>query len=324
MTVGAFGIAKERRAGRMAEEEEWRGTCARLAEILAQDAGDTDEEAPLLERFTQAHAEEYTFGEEEHGRLLQALVHHRLHHQAFVHSGQHDALLRVLQALRVLLRDEALMASFTSLCDLRTFAQLTFSLVEQHLSSEPLSFSTECLVECTSILKKLTLFSRPSWPSLLREQCHVVLARLLRTSEGTLLPQALFILMELTSDNSFHSAFESIKLNESLLHIVQACNLCILLCVESPPQAPRSSALFTAASRRLIQAARCHYFAQHYKVCLEQIICHSSNTHKNTQNSIATGGARIAVISSTQAASDACCRCYTPMMMPSSTPPRTR
>jgi hypothetical protein len=59
-------------------------------------------------------------------------------------------------------------------------------------------------------------------------------------------------------------------------------------------------------------------------VCLEQIICHSSNTHKNTQNSIATGGARIAVISSTQAASDACCRCCTPMMMPSSTPPRTR
>lgn len=115
---------------------------------------------------------------------------------------------------------------------------------------EPSNFQTESLVECTSIVKKLTTV-KISWQILTREQCHLSLTRLLRTNEGALLPLALLVLIDLTSENTFRRAFEHLRIMDALLHILEVQFLFLsFLTLSSNPNPPALPALHSNMSPR--------------------------------------------------------------------------
>lgn len=131
--------AEER--GRESERSElWEKETEKLIELLKVHANDRAtwqqfQEASLLEAFSQTHANVYSFEHKHFSDLLSFLVSNRLHERALVRSGAHDELFRLLQAVRVLVRDTSLMLQFASECSVHLLSQLTFALVEQHLSS---------------------------------------------------------------------------------------------------------------------------------------------------------------------------------------------
>ena len=120
-----------------------------------------DEEKELLDEFLLQHAQRYDFSHREAGAAF-GLTFQLLVQQRFLSRPNWEKLqpysdcrLRVLQCMRVLMRDQTHRTCFVELGAVGSLVALCIELAGEHFSSSAGGeFSSEMLVETLSILKR--------------------------------------------------------------------------------------------------------------------------------------------------------------------------
>lgn len=115
-------------------------------------------EKQLFDDFLVKNAHRYDFGSEEHQQLLVVLASQRfLGRDQWQRLQPNDHKLRVLKAMRVLLRDERNRVEFSRLGGVQVLCRVLGESIDEHFSptaDETSEYNAEMLVEMLSVLKR--------------------------------------------------------------------------------------------------------------------------------------------------------------------------
>ena len=123
---------------------------AELLSLLSRPPSPAEERA-AFDAFLLRHAQRYDFSSSEYSDIFRLLIRER-----FLRSQQQprDYTLRVLQCMRVLMRDPAHRSLFTELGGADVLVRLFGDLAHEHQVNPHAEFTSEMLVETLSILKR--------------------------------------------------------------------------------------------------------------------------------------------------------------------------
>jgi len=214
-----------------------------LIASLTSPAAPADDEPQLLEAYVVANRDVQAFpGAAE---LLQALLANRVCSAPWRASAAEQDVLRVLQALRLLVRDAGMRAALTDTpepaASIAPIGELFGKYTQQSFAGGS-DFGLEILTELASIVKRLCT-SAAAVPELLRCGVHQSCAQLLESLEATLVQSALLSLIHLALANLNQGEVSALHLAPALVQLLRDCampirrpatELLILLLHDSP------------------------------------------------------------------------------------------
>eukprot|EP00241_Pyramimonas_parkeae_P015086 CAMPEP_0114282738 /NCGR_PEP_ID=MMETSP0059-20121206/3718_1 /TAXON_ID=36894 /ORGANISM="Pyramimonas parkeae, Strain CCMP726" /LENGTH=580 /DNA_ID=CAMNT_0001403399 /DNA_START=306 /DNA_END=2044 /DNA_ORIENTATION=+ len=185
-------------------------------------AEDLQQEGVLLEVFAVEHAECYEFQSQAipYEQFLTRLVTFRLLSADWSRCIPTDQKLRVMQCVRLLLRDARHQSQFVALGGVDAVCSALQSLAAQHFAVDSNSFNSSMLVECASIIKKLGA-DEQSIPMMHAGKVHLTLVCLLRTHNTALLSAVMVALIQLAQGPACAAAIGSGDCMDSLVRILE-------------------------------------------------------------------------------------------------------
>ena len=203
--------------------------CMQLIRLLGHPFGEqlADKEKEEMDKFLVQHAQGYDFSHGETGEMF-GLAFKLLVQERFLlqpkqeHQQPRDHRLRVLQCMRVLMRDASHRSFFVDAGGVHVLVSLVSELAQQHFSPSLGDFASEMLVETLSILKRFG--SLPSLSSTSRDAGEMKLQRalvaLLSTREALVLQCVLVAIYQLVQLEEQMHAIGQLGAAETLLCIL--------------------------------------------------------------------------------------------------------
>ena len=191
---------------------------ALLEELLREPPGKENEQ---LDHFLLLHGQQYDFSGtsacagESFGMVFQLLVQERFLSRAnWERLRPRDCQLRVLQCMRVLMRDNSHRALFAELGGVSKLVSLFGQLADEHFQGQA-EFGSEMLVETLSILKRFATHESADESRLQR-----TLVALLSTREALVLQCVLVAMYQFVQLDRHLQAIGLLGCSETLLHIL--------------------------------------------------------------------------------------------------------
>lgn len=186
------------------------------------------QEKQALDEFLLQHRERYDFSHGDGGKAVgatfQLLVSERFLSQANWERLQpRDCRLRVLQCMRVLMRDQKHRACFVEMGAIGRLAELCVQLADEHFSSPGADFASEMIVETLSILKRFAALPElePAASGTLDERrLHRALTTLLATRDALVLQCVLVAMYHFVQLEAHRLAIGQLGCAELLLRIL--------------------------------------------------------------------------------------------------------
>ena len=173
-------------------------------------------EKELLNEFLLQYGSHYDFGGSGFSAVFRLLVEQRFLSQAnWEQLWPRDYQLRVLQCMRVLMRDPGHRTLFAETGGVSKLVALFCQLADEHFAHEQAEFASEMLVETLSILKR---FATHASADKLRLQRTLV--ALLTTREALVLQCLLVAMYRLVQLEQHLHAIGQLGCAETLLHIL--------------------------------------------------------------------------------------------------------
>uniref|UniRef100_A0A7R9V241 non-specific serine/threonine protein kinase n=1 Tax=Chlamydomonas euryale TaxID=1486919 RepID=A0A7R9V241_9CHLO len=188
------------------------------------------QEATLLEETAVQHSSCYDFTGPSSPNsalfceLFEVLVHHRLLNEAWRCSLRSDHLLRVLQCIRLLSRDNKLRARFVSLGAVRVLSVIFRHEAAAHFAGSLSQFQVETLTEIASIIKRLA-GDEGGLLELVRCSVHDTLTQLLNSNDPAVLPLVLVAQIGFAAHRDHYLLVANANSLDVLLRIVQQYDL---------------------------------------------------------------------------------------------------
>ncbi|KAG1662637.1 hypothetical protein FOA52_009622 [Chlamydomonas sp. UWO 241] len=195
-----------------------------------QNAKQAAQEATLLEEIAVQHSSCYDFTAPTNPNsqlfcdLFDVLVQHRLLNDAWRGSLRPDHLLRVLQCIRLLSRDNRLRACFVSLGAVKVLVIVFKHEAAAHFAGSVSQFQIETLTEIASIIKRLA-GDEGGLAALVACSVHETLTQLLNSSDPAVLPLVLVAQIGFAAHRDHYMLVANANSLDVLLRIVQQYDL---------------------------------------------------------------------------------------------------
>ena len=177
-----------------------------------------------LDEFLLQHRERYDFGETSFEATFESLVRDRfLSPAAWEQLEPSDCRLRVLQCMRVLMRDQKHRTRFVEMGAVEALVGLCVKLADDHFQYPAADFSSEMIVETLSILKRFAALPElePAAGTLASTLAlHRALTTLLATRDALVLQCVLVALYQFVQFDHHTLAIGQLGCAEMLLRIV--------------------------------------------------------------------------------------------------------
>ncbi|KAK3288119.1 hypothetical protein CYMTET_4424 [Cymbomonas tetramitiformis] len=193
--------------------------------VSKQSGSEKKEEARKLEDFAIQFAKCYDFSAAslpnlDMGTFLRLLFAKRVNCDDWPKRTPPDHKLRVLQCIRLVLRDNSFMGLFIELGGIEAVSSIFTDLSSDHFLETQPPFNSGLLVECASIIKKLATDGKLV-QKLMEYKVHETLVYLLRTGELSLLPLLLVALMSLAERPECSNAIGELDCVDVLLRVLE-------------------------------------------------------------------------------------------------------
>lgn len=250
----------------------------RLARSLAEpfDEALAEKERDEMDRFLLQHAQRYDFSHGEHGELFRnvfrTLVQERFLTQPdCVRIQPRDHQLRVLQCMRVLMRDPAHHDFFVEAGGMTELVKLFSELEQEHFAHEHVEFGSGMLVECLSIIKRFN--SLPALAAAAGEtKLQRALVALLSTREALVLQCVLVAMHQLVQHEEQLHALGQLGGAETLLCILKDYQLsfkvqnpliiaCPFPCISSQPSSASKFVYGGREGKKFLRHSPCLFLA---------------------------------------------------------------
>lgn len=182
-----------------------------------------NEEEKRLDQFLIRYSTVYSFAADCFHKLVRELLQNRLLNPEWNEKATREHKLRVLRAVRVLTRDSRLQHILTASMPALTYLATELEkLKNDYYSDADYPYISECLVEFTSILKRLTAVDALR-PKLFELSIHKTLVTLLSARDVNVLQAALIAMINLAQEpllvqeGQGGDATEALNVSSSLL-----------------------------------------------------------------------------------------------------------
>eukprot|EP00698_Gefionella_okellyi_P020397 TRINITY_DN6390_c0_g1_i1.p1 TRINITY_DN6390_c0_g1~~TRINITY_DN6390_c0_g1_i1.p1 ORF type:complete len:325 (+),score=52.94 TRINITY_DN6390_c0_g1_i1:47-1021(+) len=184
-------------------------------------SGDGDD---MLDMFVNLCGSQYIFAASTYSQLLRAILQHWIGKLFWWNSNSGETRLRVLQCVRLLLRDEALQKLFVE--ELNAVQQLSThlqALIEHHFAQPEDRLCVELLVTTITVYKNIA--SNPAYRDMLLTSQSLQLPRtlvlLLHSDDAMVIQTVLVALRNLSKSNQFAASMSKVDVLTHLLHMLQ-------------------------------------------------------------------------------------------------------
>eukprot|EP00002_Diphylleia_rotans_P032632 TRINITY_DN6865_c0_g1_i1.p1 TRINITY_DN6865_c0_g1~~TRINITY_DN6865_c0_g1_i1.p1 ORF type:complete len:679 (-),score=129.85 TRINITY_DN6865_c0_g1_i1:16-2052(-) len=186
---------------------------------------DRELESRLLEEFILSHSATYDFQTLHHlyNRVFVGLLQNRLMNKSWIPIASLDDVLRILQAIRLLVREGTFLKSLFDAQGVNVLYEFLESYAKEHFDDEHQIFYNEAIVEIVSIVKRLGADDAMR-EGVCQLGIHKTLVSLLYSTDAMILQCSLVSLINICLDEKYSVEVGRLDCIEILLRIIQECD----------------------------------------------------------------------------------------------------